>query len=235
MDRCFWSRHSRAGNARPLAFYATFGLATLILAWISRANGGGAPNVLLPAFAVLAILFGLGLHEALRQSGRTAEGATPTLRHKPLEVYALSLALIELVILVYNPRLALPIRSDRWADERLDAALAALPSGPILAPDFAGYPSVTARGEQPSLAALGELEGGYGGAQSAEGAQWTAAMADALAQHRFCAIVADDDKGDTPTDGYVSAGPLFPDTDDFYTWRTPRTPIPIVYLPGQAP
>lgn len=220
------------GYSRPLVFYGGLGVASLGLAWVSRANGGGAQNVLLPAFAVLAVLFGLGLHEALRQSGASGDGtATTTVRRRPLEMYALALALLELVILIYNPRTILPLRSDRWADERLDAALAALPSGPILAPDFAGYPSVDARGEQPSLAAVAELQGGYGGRQSAEGAQWTAAIKDALAQHRFSAIVVDEESTGTPTDGYILAGPLFPEGDDFYNWRTPRTANPVLYLP----
>lgn len=219
------------GYSRPLVFYGALGVASLGLAWISRSNGGGAPNVLLPAFAVLALLFGLGLHEALRQSAAAQDGAAPPIPRRPLQMYALALALLQLVILIYNPRTTLPFRSDRWADERLDAALAALPNGPILAPDFAGYPSLTARGEQPSLAAVAELQGGYGGSRSAEGARWTAAMQEALAQHRFSAIVAGEDSTDTPTDGYILAGPLISADDDFYNWRTPRTPNPMLYLP----
>ena len=149
------------GDRRALLFYTPALLSIVGVAWASRSGGGGAQNVLLPAFATVAILLGLGLHEGLRQF------AGASVRARTFQGYLVGLCVLQLALLVYDPRATVPYRVDRVADEELAAAIAALP-GPVFAPDFGGY-TTSAQGQQPLQGAIDELFGGFGGGMTAEG------------------------------------------------------------------
>lgn len=206
-------------------------LASMIgVSWASRSGGGGAPNVLLPAFAVIATLSGLGLAEALRQ----LEGGS--VRASVFQGYVLAGCIVQLALLAYDPRALVPYRSDRVADEQLAAALSGLP-GPMFAPEFAGYLPVE-QGQQPFLGAVDELLGSFGGQQTAEGAGWLQMLAQALQERRFRYVIVDvtDDsfKDVIVADGYALQGPLIPESSDFYAWRTPHTPQADLYVPSET-
>ena len=179
--------------------------------------------MLLPTYAALAVMFGLGLDELLRH-------LTP----RPLQAYVLGLAIAQLALLVYNPRTIVPLRTDAQADDKLAAAIGAMP-GPIFAPDFAGYMSPANRRQQPLLSAVFELEGGYGGAPTAEAARWNGAFDEALRERRFRVVVLSrvecclEDR--VLGSGYVGQGSPFRGDDEFYSWRTKRTPDPKMYVP----
>jgi hypothetical protein len=195
-------------------------------------NGGGAPNVLLPAFVALAILLGLGIDEGVRQIGATVPRG-----RSAYQGYVLGLCVLQLGLLVYNPRTIVPIRSDRWADDELAAAIAAVP-GPIFAPDFAGYLPGAERETQPLMTAAAELWGIYGGGTTAEGERWQHDLENSMRRHSFRSIVLKIDdsslKDLVEAAGYLDRGPLIPPSDDFYNWRTPRTPQPQLYVSPDA-
>ena len=84
-------------------------------AWVGRAHQGGAENTLLP----LALLAALVVGEAVgRAKGRT---------------WVLALALVQLVLLAYDPRALVPQPADVQATQRLRSELAQL-GGPVFAP-----------------------------------------------------------------------------------------------------
>jgi hypothetical protein len=209
-------------------FVGVLGLSMLGVAWASRMNGGGAPNVLLPAFAALAVFFGLGIAEGIRQLGVNALQGRAAFR-----CYVLGVCAVQFVLLVYNPRSIVPFRSDLWADEKLSTALAAVP-GPIFAPDFAGYLPPGERQAQPFMSGAAELWGLYGGGSRPQGDEWLRNLHDSINQHRFHSIVLKIDdpflKDLVEEAGYVNRGPLIPQNDEFYSWRTPRTPQPLLYV-----
>jgi Glycosyltransferase family 87 len=196
-------------------FYALVSVAVLTSAWVARANSGGSHNVDLPAFAMLALLFGLGLPVVFERRG-----------------YMHGLAAAQLVLMVSNPRLLVPYRSDVWAGERLSAALQVLP-GPVFAPSFGGYID----SPQADPGAVGELMGAYGGPITPEGQQWLQAYGDALAARRYPRVVVDPEFpaffiSDVAKDQhYTLQGPLFPPNDEFWSWRSSRTPRADVYAP----
>jgi hypothetical protein len=215
-----------SGDRRAVLFYIPVLVSILAVAWASRSGGGGAPNVLLPAFAVLAILIGLGLHEGLRQFAGKSK------RARTFQGYLVALCVIQLALLIYDPRVTVPYRLDRVADQELAAAVSALPPGPVFAPDFGGY-TTRAQGPQPLMGAVDELVGGFGGGVTAEGARWRAELDQALKEHRFRYVLlktADCCLKDTVTGyGYVEKGPLIRQEDDFYAWKAARTPEAQLY------
>jgi 4-amino-4-deoxy-L-arabinose transferase-like glycosyltransferase len=213
------------GDRSALFFYTPAFLSIVGVAWASRSGGGGAQNVLLPAFAVLAILLGLGLHEGLRGFAGTS-GQTSTFRG-----YLVAVCLIQFALLVYDPRVTVPYRLDRVADEELAAAVSALP-GPVFAPAFGGY-TTSAQGQQPLMGAVDELTGGFGGSMTAEGIRWRADLDRALKQHYFRYVLLETRdcclKDTVVAAGYVEKGALIRQEDNFYSWKAARTPEAQLY------
>ena len=223
--------HLLQRDARPLVCYGAATGSLLMLSWLSRSNAGGAPNVLLPAFAIAAVLFGLGAHAALSQLiGSSA-------RVRAFQAYVLGACLLQFGLVAYNPRLSVPFRSDQWADEALATRLTALP-GPIYAPDLAGYLRGTDRANQPMNGPIDEVRGAFGGPGTAEGRAIEVDIERALDERRYRYVVVD------VTDcclastllahGYVEAGPLFPPDDVFFEWKSWRTPEERLYAPAGA-
>ena len=225
----FLAARARCADKRATVFFGLLLPALLVTSWASRSNGGGAENVLLPAVAALAILFGFGISALSRQ----LQAANP---RSALWTYALVLGVVELCLLAYNPRRVVPLGADAQADTRLASGLAALAGSnePVFAPDFAGYLPAADRLGQPLLAAVDELQGGYGGSATAEGRQWNAELKQALAERRYRYVVLQ--RVECCLEevvrgaGYEYVGSPFADNDPFYSWRTPRTPDPKVYV-----
>jgi hypothetical protein len=218
-----------SGDRRPLLFYGLAALGLIGVSWASRSNPGGSTNVLLPAYALAAVLLGLGVHEMRRQIG-SASG-----RARTFQAYVVGLCVVQFALIAYNPRPLVPYRSDQWADDRLAARLASLP-GKIFAPDLGGYLSASGNGEQPHIGAVGELEGFYGGPMKPEGSRWHAELNDALKQHAFTYVVLLETEPDcclkksVLDSGYVDAGPLFAPDDDFFRWKTTFGHTPEAHL-----
>jgi hypothetical protein len=212
-----------AHDGASVRFWLPLCASMLLVAWISRANSGGDRNVDLPAYAALAILFALTLHEVL---GRLRNAP-------PFRAFVLALAAVQFALLLTNPRLMVPYRSDVWAGQRLQSTLESL-QAPIFAAGYGGFVDTP----QVDPGALDELMGAYGGRITPEGQQWLAEYAAALRSRRFAYVIVDPDYpafylSSVATDnGYVSAGPLFKANDEFWAWRSGRTPRADVYIPG---
>src|SRR6185312_9148624 len=91
-------------------FYLAAAAGALGVSWIGRLHAGGWPNVIMPGFAFLAILFGLGL-QAGRDLGRGVEAP----RRRSVELLCLLVAGLQLVLLGYDPRRFVPTAKDRDA------------------------------------------------------------------------------------------------------------------------
>jgi 4-amino-4-deoxy-L-arabinose transferase-like glycosyltransferase len=218
---------ARRRDGRAVTLYALTVASLLVTAWIARLNLLASVNVLAPAFAGLAILFGLALGEALRLA------ETGVLRG-----YVFGLALAQLVLLGYNPRLTVPLRSDGWAGDRLVATIGGL-KGNVFAPDFGEFARRAGKGDQPYTAGPMELVGGFGGGMSLVGQQYVEQLDQALAQRRYDYVLLEPQsnafylKAAVEGSGYVDTGPLFPPGDEFYLWKTSLTPDAHLYVPRE--
>jgi hypothetical protein len=81
-------------------FYPIFCLTLLLAAWITRAHSGAYDNVLIPAYAALAISSALALHEF--------SNALPA-----QAVYGYTFYILQLAVLFYDPRPQAPTANDR--------------------------------------------------------------------------------------------------------------------------
>lgn len=209
-------------------FYGCVCAGLVAMAWLSDSNIGGGRNVQLPAYAAFALLFGLALNEVL------ALLAGATKQAHAARGYVVCAAIAQFAIMLYNPRLVVPYRSDLWDGQRLSATLASLP-GPIFAGSYQGY--VGDDMVAPDLGAVRELEGAFGGTGTQEGSNWEGLFAHAIVERQLRYVIVDPDNSASivpilATDyGYRDAGPLFPPGDIYWAWRTGWAPKAEVYVP----
>lgn len=196
---------ARRGQRDLGAGFWLFTLVGLIAcAWVSRLHSGGYANVLMPAVAGAAVLFGLAVHHLRRG---------PVWRRAAM----VAAALAQLAVLAYDPRAQLPTDADRVAGRRLVAALREVP-GDVFVVSHPWYAVMAGKPATAHAAALGDLLRGDD-RQMAEATR--SALADAVRAKRFAAIVFDDTSEDRRG---------FP--DDFERWYR-RVPDP-VFKPGSS-
>ena len=221
-------------------FYLLAGGGMVAISWISVLNTGSAANTLRPAYAALALFFGLGFVECLRL----------TVPHLHAERWAraalIGVSGLTLVSLVYVPGQTASLRANALAGQRLVDAIANLP-GSVWAPELGEFQVAAQKGDQAYPAMWHELLGSYGGVLLPEGREFKNDLDQALSTKRFAYVLLDPD-GIDPTlspmlgqHGYVNAGPLFSKDDVFFNWRLGRargggslTPSPDVYVPGKT-
>jgi hypothetical protein len=141
------ARRGRAADAeaaRGRWLLAAFVAALIACGYAGRLVSGAVANALMPAFAGAALAFAVGGHDALEH----VRGSRP--RWEPALWAAL---LVQLALLSYDPRRALPTRADRAAGERLVRTIAATP-GRLLVPH---HPYLLTRAGKPAHAEYSTL------------------------------------------------------------------------------
>jgi hypothetical protein len=217
-----WLERDRAG----VRFWLLAALGGLGMAWGASLNLWSGENVILPAYAVLSVGFGLGLAEALRRL------------HGPFRTYVLLLALLEFAFIHYNPRASAPLRSDVEAGQREVAAIRDLP-GNVYVPEFTELAYQAGKGEQAFGLSIGELQGIFGGRPRPAAEPWTAAYAQALDERQYDAVLLERDTvlffilDATRDHGYVNIGPLIKPGDEFYRLDSHLLPGLDVWVPKE--
>ncbi len=189
--------------ARSLAAYYAVAAAGLIAAaWFSRLHTGGYANVLIPAYAAVALLAGLALAQFLRPGDGRLAGL----------LAAAALAL-QLGLLAYPLDAQTPTSADRAAGAQLLAALRKLP-GPVLVLRHPWYATELGKGSFAQGEGITDvLRSDAGRGRRA----LKASLAHALDDVRIRAVVLD---------GTFDAGVLQPALGrDFRLVRAPITPF----------
>lgn len=164
-------------TSRALWFHLPVLLGMLASAYSARLHTGGYVNVLLPAYAAIAIMAGLGI-AASRRSPRPW-----------FAVAAMTLVIVQLVHLWWSPADQLPRAGDVAAGRRLISELRALP-GPIYLP---GQPYLLGRAGRADdagaqSAAIADVLRANTGVDSE---RLAAELETAIRDQRFCSVVVD--------------------------------------------
>lgn len=101
-------------NRDNYLYYLSITVGMLGGAFFSRLHSGGYNNVLFPAYAVISILFGLGVNTLFK----FVRGA-PYNRRKLTEIYLYLACLIQFACLIYNPFDFIPAQKDLDAGRKL--------------------------------------------------------------------------------------------------------------------
>jgi 4-amino-4-deoxy-L-arabinose transferase-like glycosyltransferase len=166
-------------------------------AWTGRLHDGGWPNVLIPAFAALAVLLGLGLGEAWRESAE-ASGR--------LRAFIAAAALAQLCALIFDPKRTLPRSVDAPAGWAFIAKLKAV-NGDVFVPNHSFYARMAGKAPHAHRMAIDDV---LRGDPHGEGLVLAASIRAALARKRYAAIVLDDEffLGDALRTYYPIASPF---------------------------
>ncbi len=206
-----WRARRRAGHAA--LFHSLLLGGCLAATWLVRVRTGSYDNVLLPAHAALAIGFGLGLGDG------SACRASPPLRLSAAAIPLL--ALVQLLLLGYDPRAQIPTRADVEAGDRLVEAMRRIP-GEVYLP-MHGY--LTALAGKPTFAHGQAVDDASRGADRTSVDALSAELTAAIRTRRFAAIILDATNWallDEMQGRYDYRGPLYRDPSVLL----PRTGLP---------
>jgi hypothetical protein len=138
-------RKTRPALRSPALYHATAVLGLIGSAWLSRLHTGGYANVLMPAYAAIALAAGLTYGALLR--GRHARIARPLL---------VVTVLVQLGLLAYPISAQIPTAADRAAGNQLIARLRALP-GPVIVLRHPWYATLAGKGTFAQEEAIGDV------------------------------------------------------------------------------
>ncbi|HWF73640.1 MAG TPA: glycosyltransferase family 39 protein [Solirubrobacteraceae bacterium] len=135
----------RRTNRRAAVYYLIAAAGLLGSAWASRVHTGGYLNVLMPAYAALALLAGL-TYGALNETKRKTIAAPATA----------AAVLVQLALLIYPINAQLPTAADRTAGAQLIARLRNLP-GRVIVLRHPWYATEAGKGTFAQEEALGDV------------------------------------------------------------------------------
>jgi hypothetical protein len=182
--------------------------------FLTRVKIGGYDNVLLPTYAVLSILFGLGLSGLLK----TIKQLHDDYRGR-VEVLVHIACLIQLVILFYNPFAQIPTKADLEAGNKLVKLLSDV-KGEVFLPDHSYLPTLAGKRTYANESAIWDVL--RGNQQTKGKALLTADLNNAIRQQTFDEIILDSDLDLTwccveIDQYYTRVGEVFQDKTAFYT------------------
>jgi 4-amino-4-deoxy-L-arabinose transferase-like glycosyltransferase len=212
-----------AQKHRPAAFYAVFTAAFVGSAWASRIHAGAYANVLIPAYAALAVVFALALHDLPRLA---ADEHAPALR-----TFAAAIGVVQFALLVYSPAAQVPGSRDLARQRELQQRIAAA-DGDVWLPQHGYFPLLAGKAPHAQGWAITDINRA---GRPQERQRLLAELHDALASHRFRLIILDrmDDWLEPDLERYYRRqGPVF-DGDGLWTVTGYRTRPRWIYVPKQ--
>ncbi|WP_437592405.1 glycosyltransferase family 39 protein [Sorangium sp. So ce1000] len=178
------SRGSAAALPAGRYFYLFAAAGMLAASWAGRLHAGGWPNVIMPGFAILAILFGLGV-----QTGVDAAAGLAASRRHRIEAFLLVAAAVQFACLAYKPSRYIPPSSDTEAGEQLLGKIRSI-QGDVFVPAHGHLATLAGKRPYAHEMAVADILGIGGGPA---GADLRADIEKAIASKRFGAIVSDTD------------------------------------------
>lgn len=203
-----WWLARLVGRERPgsdAMFHAAATVGIVAGAWMGRLHSGGWENVVIPAYALLTILFAFGMRDLLVAAWRPALAGA---------ALAGALVVVQFRLLAYDARAQLPSQDDLRAGQALVDFLERTP-GEVWLFDHGYLPSLAGRDPHAPAAALWDVlradTGGVGDALRHE-------IDTAVRDGRFAAIIIDSHRefpGDLWT-RYWEEGSLFQTSEGFW-------------------
>jgi hypothetical protein len=163
-------------------FYILTSLGLFCGAWFSRMRLGGYDNVLIPAYAILAVLFGIGLQAALNLIQ-----SSPAYYRKIAAMFLYIVCLVQFFSLIYNPFHQVPNKMDLDAGTTFIKYLSTF-KGDILVPGHSFLPELAGKKSYAHVAAVADVL--FGDHTQAK-ALLTDSIVKGLQEKRFSALILD--------------------------------------------
>jgi 4-amino-4-deoxy-L-arabinose transferase-like glycosyltransferase len=179
--------------------------------FITRVKIGGYDNVLLPAYAVISILFGLGLGELFKITNQLSEAYKVR-----ADGFIHVACLIQLVILFYNPYAQIPTKADLNEGYKLVQFLSNV-DGEVFLPDHGYLPTLAGKRTYAHRSAMWDVL--RGNIQTTGKVLLTQDLNAAIRRQSFDMIILDIDWNYCCTEigqYYTRVEGVFQDTNTFY-------------------
>jgi 4-amino-4-deoxy-L-arabinose transferase-like glycosyltransferase len=203
-----WVNLRHLQNQNTFYFYIFCATGMIGTSWASLVHLGGYKNDLIPAFAVIAILFGLGLQRMLHEEQNRL--------HNSLW---LGVCILQFIALYFPVAPQIPTLQDLSAGQSLIAEIREQP-GDVYVPFHPELPLMAGKPTFASWNAMYQLGGGYGGGDLKEAQRVKTEFANAMARHEFAMIILDRDTnwvwGYPEKYYYMSTEAVFHDPDVFW-------------------
>lgn len=197
-------------DRRRLVFYSLMAAGMFGAAWSARAHTGGYDNVLLPAFAVIAVLFGLGLHAALNFASGFASSSADGARVPLLHGFIYLVCLMQFGTLVYNPLHQIPSAAELDDHRQYVEALRRI-EGEVFVPYHGFLPFQAGKRTYAHLGAIADIM--RSGEENAK-QKLRDEMTKAFAEGKFSAVILDEERHGWLVGG--SGWEKFTDLDGYY-------------------
>ena len=172
----------------PRAFYFFTAGGMLVCSWLGRLHAGGWPNVIMPGFAVLAMLFGLGIG-----SGFSAAARMPPRRRRGVEAFFLVVAAVQFLVIFYDPRRYIPSFADKDSGQKLIEQIKAL-DGDVFMPAHGHLATMAGKKPFAQEMAIGDIIGIQSPPSGGPvGVELRNELKRAFAEKRFGAVIIDTD------------------------------------------
>ena len=166
------------GRKNNYCFYILTVIGLFGGAWLSRIRPGGYDNVLIPSYAIISILWGLGLNAVFKLIQSLSE-----YRQKLMQIFLYLVCLFQFASLIYNPFNQIPSKMDLEAGTAFINFLSTF-KGDILVPDHNYLPTLTGKKSCAHEAAVWDV-------LSSGKAMLTDEIPKAIQEKRFSAIILD--------------------------------------------
>jgi len=201
-------------------FYLLTSVGILGGTWITRLHTGAFVNVLIPAYGMIAILFGLGVHRILVYIKEgIASGQTQIVANLMSVVYFI--CLVQFAALLYDPTHQVPKKADLEAGREFIQTISLI-DGDIWVPGHGFYPALAGK---KTFAHAGSIEDILRADPGPVAQRLRSEIEDAFREHKFSTLVMD--KGDYK---------FFVSFDQYYKFQRHIFKSPDVFntLTGQA-
>jgi len=210
-----WRGHSRQAlgefTRSDAVYFSIVAVAAIFLSWAGVANPGGYWNVLIPTFAVLAILSALSLDSLMK------------MRLPPAAYGVLGIAcIIQFAVLYYPVRAQIPTPADVEAGNSLLARLRVQP-GDVFVPFHSELAVMAGKPAYASYVAMHELEGGFSGGDPDLWRGVSSQLMISFSRTKFTLILLDKPEFWGSPSRYYGSSELVFEGDTFYPvtgWRT---------------
>ena len=221
----FYVSNQLLKHRKEAIFYFLIAVGMLGSAWIPRLKNGGYDNTLLPACAIISILFGLALHEVINL---IQDISTEKKDYIKINIYLL--CIIQFFSLIYSPSDQIPPQYDLRAGRKVVRSLAQI-EGDILMPYHSYLPTLAGKRSFAHWAGMWDILRGDEGDIKTKLAD---EIVQAIAEKRFSAIILDDNNNlfiDDIEKNYERHGQVF--ENDYVFWPVTgfQTRPEIIYFP----
>ncbi len=212
----------------PALFYFFTTAGMLLGSWTSRVALWGWDNVLMPAYAALCILFGLGIQEALRSVEEM-----PDVKKPMIQSFIYLVCIVQFVSLTYNPLKLVPSQADLAAGKEFIEKLKSFP-GEVFIPYHPYYAVMAGKNPYALIICMSDVPRGDNGPIAKN---LVNQLKQALDEKLFSAVIVDSDLdllGLHVGKPYEEYGPVFDKERVFHPVTGHSMRPSRIYVPEQA-